>query len=155
MQTTALAKLFPASSSPKVPSTFDPNRECIFTIQKRQKKTARIRSSKITLVLLICGTEWAIPRGKQRKFLELQKRIQKVEFYRRMKFRDVQRKIMAAFCNVEDFDGVFSFLAQQQDGRLSLAEEQTPSGNLLIDTASKHRGNVYLVPTKHEASNVV
>ena len=144
----ALGKLFPSSPSlPKLPSSFDPGSECVFASQKRKKKSSRVKPSKLTLTLLPLGSS-AIPRGKHRKILENGGRLKKVEFYREMSSQVVQNKIITAFVEQEDFHSTYSLLLQSQDGRLTLADNQFPTGEQFVEEALKHRGNVYLTPKK-------
>ena len=145
-ETAVLGDVFQvSSSSSKLPSTFDPTRECVFAEQKRKKKCARVKPSKLTLTLLT-SKESSIPRGKHRKALETKGRIQKVEFSRDMSAATVKNLIIRAFCHQEDFNFTYRLLCQSQDGKLSTNSVQFPSGDQFVEGALKHRGNVYLVP---------
>ena len=147
-ETAAQGTIFPATSSSKlhVPTAFNPNEECVFSSQKKRKKVARIKPSRLSLTL-ITGKESSIPRGKHRKSLETRGRIKKVEFTREVSAQAVKNKIVATFREQEDFQSLaYRHLCQSQDGKLSTADNQFPSGKDFVENALKHRGNVYLVP---------
>ena len=67
-----LKKLFPSSTSTPVPSSskrpFDPTAECVFAMEKKKKKAARSRPTKIQFILLK-EFEKGLPRGNTRKEL--------------------------------------------------------------------------------------
>ena len=151
VEAASLSKLFPSSPSlPKFESNFDPGGDCVFSAQKQKKKAARVKASKLTLTLLH-GSAGTIPRGKHRKTLQTSERIQKVDFTREMSAQVVKNKIIAAFSGQKDFNSAYSLLTQSQDGRLSTADNQYPTGQQFVENALKHRGNVYLVPRKEVA----
>ena len=142
-EASALSKLFPSTPPlPKVPSGFDPSRDLVCAAQKKKKKAVRVKPSSLNLALHVGTT--AIPRGKHRKKLLESNRIQKVEFTRYMSAQIVKNKIVAAFSSQENFCGAYTLLSQSQDGRLTLAENQYPTGQQFVNNALKHRGNVYL-----------
>jgi hypothetical protein len=146
VEASALGKLFPSSPSlPKLPSSFDPSRECVFAQQKQRKKSCRIKPSKLTLTLLSLGS-CVIPRGKQRKALHDAGRMKTVEFSREMSSQVVRNKIITAFALQKDFHSTYNLLSQGQNGRLMVADNQNPSGEEFVGGVLKHRGNVYLTP---------
>ena len=74
----------------------------------------------------------------------------KVEFNREMSPQVVRNKILATFAGQEDFSSSYSILSQSQDGKLSPADNQFPTGEQFVDKSLRHRGNVYLAPRKKE-----
>jgi hypothetical protein len=153
-----LSKLFPTTPSlTKVSASFDPGSACVFAAQKKKKKSARIKPSNINLVLLHSGglPVTSIPRGKHRKSLLDSGCIKKIEFTREMTAQVVKNKIIAAFSGQSDFHSSYNLLSQSQDGRLSVADNQYPSGENFVEKALKHRGNVYLIAKKNMAEKEV
>ena len=117
----------------------------------------RIKPSNISVVLLRGGGSpvTTIPRGKHRKNLLEYGRIKKIEFTREMSAQVVKNKIIAAFSGQSDFHSSYSLLSQSQDGRLSVADNQYPSGEQFVEKALKHRGNVYLIAKKETTEKEV
>ncbi|KAF3980805.1 MAG: hypothetical protein HFP76_00190 [Methylococcales symbiont of Iophon sp. n. MRB-2018] len=147
LEATALSKLFPSSqaSLPKLAANFDPGSDCVFAEQKKRKKSARVKPSKLNLAFLRARrVPTTIPRGKHRKDLVTNGRIRKVDFTREMSAQVVKNTIITAFSELQDFNSSYNILSQSQDGRLTLADNQYPSGVQFVDKALKHRGNVYL-----------
>ena len=147
LEAAALGSIFQTTSSKRIPLTFDPSRDCVFASQKKKKKSARIKPSKLTLVLLT-GKESTIPRGRHRKLLETRGRIVKVEFSREMSTQEVKNRIISTFRQQEDFNVAYRILCQGQDGKLSSSPVQSPNGDMFVENALKHRGNVYLTPVE-------
>ncbi len=146
-ESAALGKLFPTSSSfSKLSSGFDPGSDLVFAAQKRRKKAARVKPSMLNLALLSVGTT-SIPRGKHRKDLLARDQVRKVEFTREMSVQVVRNKIISTFSGQNPFTG-YHLLSQGQDGRLTVSDNQCPTGEQFVEEALKHRGNVYLMPRK-------
>lgn len=80
--TEAMAALFPSSSStpkhPRLSNVFDPTLQCVAFHQKQKKKAARIKATKVT-VMLVNSNANSVPRGKHRKALLENKSIEKLE----------------------------------------------------------------------------
>ncbi len=140
-----MKELFPSSSSQKVPDTFDPTKGCVFADRKGKRKAARVRPCHVNLILL-CDMESRTPRGKQKQSLIANGRVKKIDFCRNMSSHVVKNTILRAFAGIEDFGSSYVLLHQGQDGRLSNADVQQPSGDTFVTEALNHRGNVYLRP---------
>ena len=151
-EASALSKLFPSTPSlPKVSSGFDPSSDVVFAAQKKRKKAARVKPSMVNLALLQAGTT-TIPRGKHRKQLLESGRVKKVEFTREFSSQVVKNTILRAFSGL---CSSYSILTQSQDGRLTLSDNQYPTGEQFVANALRHRGNIYLTFKEGEDADEV
>lgn len=137
--------LFPSSSSaPKRPklSAFDPSQPCVALPQKKKKKAARCKPSKVTVVLVEDYGK-GVPRGKYRTILQKSGRIAKLEFTRTMSSRQVQSVIARGFKQLS-LSGV-TFLKCSEESTTCLVPDtcQDKDGVSLIDDAQSRKGIVY------------
>lgn len=136
----ALAKCFPSSSTTKK-SGFDPNADCV-VIQAQKKKKAAIKGKQrpisITVVMLRSYLP-TVPKGKMRKNLASEGRIQNIGVTRDMTNLQVRNKIVRAFGIAS-----FSFLEVDSTGRLVKISCDSFNG----EAAAQHRGSLYVYETQ-------
>lgn len=136
----SLRQLFPASSSTprKRPSTFDPTRECVALAQKKKKKAARVKPSKLTIIALReQDVKRGVPRGKYRQSLATEDRVQKLEFHRNMTPLEVQNILIRGFQSIKL--GQYRVLTVDSTGLLVDNDNQSPGGDALISDAQKRK----------------
>ena len=112
--------------------------ECVFSTEKRRKKAARNRGTNLT-VTIVNDYSKGVPTGKQKKQLQSDGLVKKVEMFRTMSSEQVQVRIKQQ-CALKNFQ----FL--QVDGKkLSIASHQLVNGDELIESAIKRNENrVYI-----------
>ena len=138
-----MAKLFPSSSTsklPRRPETFDPTAQSVAYHWQKQKKAApRVKPSKIT-VALVDRSAKGIPRGKHRKTLQDKNYIVKVDFFRTMTAKQVNRAVLKAFehCNLKSFQ----YQSIDPAHHFKADSEQEKDGNMIVDGGTK--GSIYI-----------
>ena len=143
-----MAALFPSSSStpkhPRLSNVFDPTLQCVAFHQKQKKKAARIKATKVT-VMLVNSNANSVPRGKHRKALLDNKSIEKLEVYRTMSSADVRDAILGAFGhrNLKHF----VYLCVDPTHRFTLDSVQDKDGNCIADAGGK--ATVYIKESMH------
>ena len=101
---------------------------------KRRKSNARIRPTKVTVVLLEKYSA-SVPKGKIRQDLASRGRILSIRFHRGMSSQDVQEKIEEAFTSPS-----FTFLECDSGHHLIKAAEQELNGEDVVT----RKGSLYL-----------
>ena len=141
--TSAMRKLFPASSvgvKRKTP-IFDPTSECVFAVQQKRKKAARLKPTNITLTL-IDNVSKGVPRGKYKTELKDKDMCIKVPLFRTLSGQQVRTAFLKELLpkNVLDYK-----LLQCVGQQLVESLDQVPSGGDIIDSALKRKGNVMYI----------
>ena len=142
-----LSRLFPSSVSrpAKRPlKAFDPSSECVALSQHKKRKAFKSKPSNIQ-VIMVCNQS-VIPRGKLRKHLEKEGKVQKIEFRRELSSREVVNSVLRSFKHVNDLIG-FNLLEADQGGRLHPSQNREPDGEYLIVDARRKSGPIYIYPT--------
>lgn len=144
-EATVLARCFPSTQSasnkrPLQSPAFDPTAACVALPAKRKKKAfggSRVKPSNVTVVMLpkFC---YSIPRGKKRKALQEQGRVQVVQFSRNMTPEEVQAAIRSGFEHLELH--VFTYLQCSPQGALSVSLIQELDG----ESAASRKGSLYV-----------
>ena len=150
-EATVLARCFPSTSSQSVSKkrplqspepAFDPTAACVAQRAKRMKKAfggskARVKPSNVTVVMLpkFC---YSVPRGKKRKALQEQGRIQVVQVNRSMTPEEVQAAIRSGFQHLE-LPVKFTYLQCSPQGALSVSLSQEVDG----ESAASRKGSLY------------
>lgn len=124
---------------------FDPASECVALPQQKKKKAFRSKPSKVQIVMVFDPSN-GVPKGKSRKMLEDQERIQKVELRREMSFHEVQNCVLRGFSHLQNLVG-FTLLEAGQVGKLHPSKNQEPDGEYMIVDARRKSGPIYLHPT--------
>lgn len=133
----ALKSLFPSSAALKRPSTsFDPS-DATITQQKKKRRAIRFKSSKVT-VLAVDSTK-GVPKGKYRKELNKNGRVQIIEIKRNYSALEIRNEIIRAF-NFTDY----KLLSCTLDGKFTYATSHLPTGDELIEGITKRKFPLYI-----------
>ena len=138
VESQTLSKLFPHTSRPPAKrKLFDPNDECVAKASHSKKKAFK-RKLKVSLVnvVLLKKFQPALPKGKERRELSAEGRIQKVTLHRSMTPPEVKSIIHNTFKNSSEF----TVLETEGGSKLVRASCQEISGAEAID----RRGSLYL-----------
>ena len=141
-----LSRLFPSSVScpPKRPlKAFDPASECVALSQHKKKKAFKSKPSNVQVIMVYDKS--TIPRGKPRKMLESQGKVQKIELRREMCSREVNNCVLRSFKHINDLIG-FTLLEADQSGKLQPSQNQEPDGEYMIVDARRKSGPIYIYP---------
>ena len=98
-----LSRLFPSSVScpPKRPlKAFNPASECVALSQHKKKKAFKSKPSNVQVIMVYDKS--TIPRGKPRKMLESQGKVQKIELRREMSSREVNNCVLRSFKHINE-----------------------------------------------------
>ena len=141
----ALAKLFPASTSGKPntgSSSLDPTSDLVTRHQKAKKKSTRIKPFRRSVVVLDAYSH-TIPSAGTRKQLSDNGRMKKLEFRRNMTHSEVKNVIVRNFPCLAMNTGKFLKCAPGNTLEEFELEGRYPNGELLLTVASKE--SVYMV----------
>ena len=141
-----LSRLFPSSVSrpPKRPlKAFDPASECVALVQQKKKKAFKSKPSNVE-VIMVCDKS-TIPRGKARKMLDDQGKVQKIEFRREMSNREVTNCVLRNFDHVHNLIG-FTLLETDRGGKLHPSQNEKPDGEYIIVDGRRKSGPIYIYP---------
>lgn len=148
-----MRQLFPSSSSlpkrPRLSEAFDPTHPCIALQQKNKKKAARIKPSKIS-VIVVQDTSKGIPKGKYRKNLQKSECIGKVELTRSMSASQVKNAIIRSFSHLPL--EAFTYLVHTEKSTLSINPDQDQDGDKIITTFHSTKGTLYLLRRNQDIS---
>ena len=137
-----LSRLFPSSMSrpSKRPlKAFDPAADCVASVQQKKKKAFKSKPSNVTVIIV--NDKSTIPRGKARKMLDGQGKVQKIEFRREMSNREVTNSVLRNF-SINNLVG-FTLL---QSGGLHPSQNQEPDGEYIIVDGRRKSGPIYIYP---------
>ncbi len=99
--------------------------------QKKKKTPIRFKPSKITAIL-VGNPQRGIPKGRDRRKLRKDGDEKVVELKRNMSAKEVKNCLLRAFL-LDDY----LVLKSTQDGKLSIATDQQPSGDRVIENITK------------------
>ena len=146
-----MRQLFPSSSSdpkrPRLSSAFDPTQQCV-ALQQKQKKAARCKPSKVTVVVVRDAT-MGVPRGKYRSELQKAKRIEKLEFMRNMSALQVRNTIIRGFQHLPLASFTFLPCDGENSRRLISESVQDQDGNMIVSAAQSRKGSLYVAECTH------
>ena len=147
-----LSNLFPSSSlcsSRKRSNTFDPTEECVATAHQKKKKAAiRYKPNKIAVILVV-NLEKGVPKGKYRRHLKSDGNELTIEVKRNMSAKQVKNCILREFSI-----GDYQVLCSTQDGKLTVAANQQPSGDYVIENICKRKFPFYICERSEEEIEV-
>ena len=134
----AMAQLFPSSSTPKRPrisAAFDPTWQCVAFNQQSKKKAARVKPSKVKVMLVPNGSK-SVPRGTHQLKLD----EKKVEIFRTMSALEAKKAIVKAFTSQK----LSSFIYLKVDNAQRFTKDitQDKDGNTLANIG--RNGTVYI-----------
>ncbi len=132
-----LAKCFPNGKTKTPKGGFDPNADCVVSDAHRKKKAAikgKQRSVSVSVVMLRQYIS-TIPKGKARKKLLSEGRIQSIAATRNMTNLQIRNKILRAFEVAS-----FSFLEVDSAGRLVKMKDDSLNGESVVN----RRGSLYV-----------
>ena len=126
----------PGPSSSKSQLKFDPVQGLVPEIEskKGKKKATKIRPVSVNVHLLSTFST-VIPKGKKRKSLETEGRMNKLSFYRVSTEQAIRKQIESAF-GIQDFQ-----VLECNNGKLEVSPTQEISAEYVID----RRGGLYLL----------
>ena len=138
-----LRGMFPSSSGSKkrTSTAFDPTDDCVFLDQKRKKKAARSKMTKISIFVLEDHSR-GVPRGAARKRMIDNHRVVKVDIQRNMSPKQVKSLILR---EIEHLDIDTYTILECVGSRLIEAVNQMPNGDDLIEDAVKRKGAVVYI----------
>lgn len=141
-----LSRLFPSSVSRPPKRTlkaFDLAAECVALMQQKKKKAFNSKPSNVQVIMV--QDKSIIPRGKVKRSLEDQRKVQKIEFRREMSIREVTNCVVRHLKHVNDLFR-FNLLEADQSGRLHPSENQEPDGEYIIVNGRRKSGPIYIYP---------
>ncbi len=112
--------------------SFDPS------VEHKPKKTKKAKRVKPTAVKLVAvkDPQKGVPKsGKRRKECVKENRIQTVDMNRSMSSQEVENVILRAFKHVSV--KAYTILEANQQGHLTKAECQEPTGDVIVDRVVK------------------
>ena len=137
-----LRKMFSTTATAqKRLSTFDPTADCVFEHQKKKKKAARNKISKIS-VMVVHRIADGVPKAAYKERLIAEGRLVKVELTRQMQPGQVKALFLNAIkgLNIEAYK-VLDVVGQ----KLVVSKNQDPDGDTIIENSSRRRGNMLYV----------
>lgn len=111
------------------------------SVNKKKRKLIRVKPVRLT-VMAVKDSTCAIPRGVHKNKLLEEGREQEIKITKVMTSHEVQDSIISAYKHLQISH--YEILQSGRNGRLSLAEEQFPSGASLIDGPYKRKAALYI-----------
>ena len=141
-----MRQLFPSSSSlpkrPRLSEAFDPTQPCIALQQKSKKKAARVKPSKVSVVV-VQDVSKGVPKGKYYKELKQSECVGKVELTRVMSVTQVKSAITRTFSHLPL--EAFTYLECTNKVILSINPDQNQDGNKIITSSQTSKGPLYVL----------
>ena len=125
----------------KRPSAFDPTADCVFEQQKKKKKAARNKISKIS-IMVVRNIQDGVPKAANKDKLIEEGRMIKVDLTRQMQPGHVRAVFLNAVkgLNIKAYQ-VLDVVGQ----KLAVSKNQDPDGDTIIKNASRRKGNMLYV----------
>ena len=137
-----LRKMFATTSTvQKRPIPFDPTADCVFEQQKKKKKAARNKISKIS-IMVVRNIQDGVPKAANKDKLIEEGRMIKVDLTRQMQSGQVRAVFLNAVkgLNIKAYQ-VLDVVGQ----KLAVSKNQHPDGDTVIENASRRKGNMLYV----------
>ncbi|XP_064391762.1 uncharacterized protein LOC135339554 isoform X2 [Halichondria panicea] len=144
-----LATIFPSTKSvpPKDLNVFDPLDDCVAQSAQNKKKSTRVKSISVKVILVPGCSTLVLPKGRKRLKLIADKRIEAIEIKRSMSPADVQNRIKRGFkhLNLQNWEYLVA-----DAGKLSVSTNQAPGGEIV-----DRRGGLYIREKEEKTATVI
>ena len=150
----ALRRLFPSSTSvprKRCSTAFDPMQDCVFLSEKKKKKAARKKPTRISIIV-VKDIGRGVPRGNYKQQLVREERVVKAEVHRAMKWDQVKSTILTAITHLNITD--FKVLECVNGQKLVEAENASPDGNAIVESTSRRKGATLYISQVASCSQV-
>ena len=129
------------ATSQKHPGAFDPMTDCVFEHQKKKRKAARHKISKISL-MVVRSIQDGVPKAANRDKLIEEGRMIMVDLTRQMQSSQVRAVFLNAVkgLNIKAYQ-VLDVVGQ----KLAVSKNQHPDGDCVIENTSRRKGNMLYV----------